>query len=119
MPNESLAKTLSKWRLRVASLLEHFDELPHLGAQISRLEMLLARANNLMTQQAVLTAQKQEVSKALAEVVVEGRKVMSFLDAGVRLHYGHRSEMLVAFGQQPFRGQRRVRLVGPDGRPIE
>jgi hypothetical protein len=118
MPNESLAKTLNKWRMRVAALLEHAEEVPHLSAQTSRLEMLLARAHDLLAQQALLTAQKQEVSKALAEVIGEGRKVMTFLDAGVRLHYGHRSELLVAFGQQPFRGQRRVRLVGPDGRPV-
>lgn len=70
-------------------------------------------------QQAALTAQKQEVSKALGEIINESRKMMTFLDTGLRLHYGNRSERLVAFGQQPFRSQPRVRIVGPDGRPIE
>jgi hypothetical protein len=119
MPNESYADTLSRMRFRVLTLAEYIEELPHLESQIGRLESLLNRAGDLMAQQAALTAQKQEVSKTLAEVVGEARKLMTFLDTGLRLHYGNRSERLVAFGQQPFRSQPRVRIVGPDGRPIE
>lgn len=85
----------------------------------NRLKSLLSRANELVAKQAALTAAKQEVSKELAEVIVEGRRVMAFMDAGLRLYYGNRSEKLVAFGQQPFRGlAARVRIVGPDGRPV-
>ena len=119
MPNESYAETLSRMRFRVATLLEHLEEIPHLEGQIGRLESLLNRASDLISQQAALTAQKQEVSKALGEVINESRKMMTYLDTGLRLHYGNRSERLVAFGQQPFRSQPRVRIVGPDGRPIE
>jgi hypothetical protein len=106
-------------QLRVKTLLEHREEIPHLEEHIGRLESLLNRASDLIAQQAALTAQKQEVSKVLGEVINESRKMMTFLDTGLRLHYGNRSERLVAFGQQPFRSQPRVRIVGPDGRPVE
>jgi hypothetical protein len=118
MPNESYAKTLSKLSFRSTAVEAHLEEVPNLRAPWNRLNELLVRAYDLTTRQAALTAAKQEVSKELAEVVTEGREVMAFLDAGLRFHYGRRSEKLVAFGQQPFRGlKRRAQILGPDGRP--
>jgi hypothetical protein len=40
------------------------------------------------------------------------------VDAGIREHYGTRSEKLVEFGQQPFRSQPRIKLIGLDGQPV-
>ena len=45
--------------------------------------------------------------------------MMAFVDAGVRQHYGNRSEKLAEFGLQPFRPQPRIRLVGPDGTTVK
>lgn len=119
MPNESYAKTISRLSFRCKALGANIGEVPQLRAPLDRLTSLLSRAEELVAKQAALTAAKQEVSKELAEVIMEGRKVMTFLDTGLRLHYGSRSEKLVGFGQQPFRGlPARVRIVGPDGRPI-
>jgi hypothetical protein len=119
MPNESYAKTLSKLSFRCMAVEANLDEVPDLRGPWNRMTWLLSRAYELTAKQAALTAAKQEVSKELAEVIMEGRRVMAFLDAGLRLHYGHRSEKLTEFGQQPFRGlPRRVRLLGPDGRPV-
>jgi hypothetical protein len=119
MPNESYAKTLSRLSFRSKAVEANLDEVPQLRIPWNRLTWLVHRAYELTAKQAALTAEKQEVSKELAEVISEGRKVMNFLDTGLRLHYGNRSEKLVAFGQQPFRGMpARVRLVGPDGQPV-
>jgi hypothetical protein len=119
MPNESYAKTLSKLAFRSKAVEASLEEVPHLRDPWDRLTLLLERAKELVAKQAALTAAKQEVSKELAEAIMEGRKVLTFLDTGLRLHYGSRSEKLVGFGQQPFRGlPPRVRIVGPDGRPI-
>lgn len=119
MPNESYDKTIERLHLRSRAVEAHLDEVPQLREPLSRLNMLLARASDLTAKQAALTAAKQEVSKELAEVVMEGRRVMAYVDAGLRFHYGRSSEKLVAFGQQPFRGlKRRVRILGPDGRPV-
>jgi hypothetical protein len=85
----------------------NIEEVPQLRESLDRLNALLARADDLLGQQASLMAAKQEVSKELAEVITEGRRVLSHVDAGLRFHYGRRSEKLVEFGQQPFRGLKR------------
>ena len=118
MPNESYAKTISRWSIRCKSVATNLDEVPHLAGPLNRLDELLARAFELTAKQRALTAAKQETSKELAAVIDEGRKVVTFLDSGLRLHYGNRSEKLVEFGQQPFRSEPRVRIVGPDGQPL-
>jgi hypothetical protein len=74
---------------------------------------------DLTAQQASLTAGKQEVSKRLAELVRGARKMLTFVDTGVKQHYGNQAEKLVEFGVQPFRSAPRVRLVGPDGQPLK
>jgi hypothetical protein len=119
MPNESYAKTLKKLSFRCQTIEANIEEVPQLRDPLQRLNALLERAQDLVAKQAALTAAKQEVSKELAEVIMEGRRVMAYMDTGLRFHYGSRSEKLVAFGQQPFRGlKRRAQLVGPDGRPV-
>lgn len=52
-------------------------------------------------------------------VLREMQFLNTFLNAGIREHYGNRSEKLVEFGLQPFRSQPRIRLVGPDGKPVK
>ena len=86
---------------------------------LAKLDALLNQAKELRAQQASLTASKQEVSKRLAEVLREAQFLTTFLDAGIREHYGNRSEKLVEFGLQPFRSQPRIRLIGLDGKPVK
>jgi hypothetical protein len=74
----------------------------------------------LTARQASLTAEKQEVTKRLVEINNEGQRLLTFVDAGIRAHYGPRSEKLVEFGQQPFRSQPRIKLVEVvDGKPVK
>ena len=104
MPNESYDRTMRKLRFRCRAVEANLEEVPQLREPLDRLNALLARADELLGQQAVLAAAKQEVSKELAGVIGEGRRVLAFIDNGLRFHYGRRSEKLVEFGQQPFRG---------------
>lgn len=113
------AQGKKKWEIRGKALDAHAAELPHLEIKRLRLHELIALATNLTGEQASLTARKQEVSKRLGEVMQEGNTLVAFLDAGVKEHYGNRAEQLVEFGLQPFRGRRRVLLVGPDGKPLK
>jgi len=108
-----------KWERRDAALSANATELPHLETKQLRLKELRVLAADLTTEQAALTARKQEVSKRLAEVMKEGNTLVAFLDAGVKQHYGNRAEKLVEFGLQPFRSQPRIRLVGLDGKPLK
>ncbi|HSG41060.1 MAG TPA: hypothetical protein VLE27_15590, partial [Thermoanaerobaculia bacterium] len=98
------------------SLEANTADLQHLEAHRARLAELLNRAQALSSQQAALTASKQEVSKELLGVIAEGRKLATFLRVGVRQHYGTRAEKLVEFGLQPFRGRRRPAAAEP---PVE
>jgi len=105
--------------LRSKALAANSVELPQLEISRGKLDGLLGEVKDLTAQQASLTASKQEVSKRLAELMRDGEILRGFLDAGVKEHYGNRSEKLVEFGLQPFRPQPRIRLVGPDGKPLK
>ena len=119
MPYQKYAVVLHKLGLRVKALAANIEEFPHLKGPLARLSEMLDVLKNLMTEQARLTAQRQEVSKKISELSNEAQKLMTFLDAGVKQHYGHRSERLTEYGLQPFRSKPRVRKVGPDGKPLK
>ena len=90
------------------ALAANIAEFPHLAEPLARLREMLDGLRNLMAEQARLTAQRQEVSKQVAEMSNQVQKLMTFLDAGVKQHYGHRSERLTEYGLQPFRSKPRV-----------
>lgn len=104
--------------LRRKALEANIAELPQLEVPLRKIDAVLTEMNGLSAQQASLTASKQGVTKRLREINLEGQRLLTFVDAGVREHYGTRSERLVEFGQQPFRSQPRLQLVGEDGKPV-
>jgi hypothetical protein len=99
------------------SLAANAGELPHLETQRTRFDGILVRVSDLAAQQVDLTARKQEITRQMAALLLEGRELLTFLKAGVRQHFGRRAEKLVAFGLQPFRS--RARKAGPDGPPLK
>jgi hypothetical protein len=107
MANETYGTTLNGWQELSTSMAANSGDIPHLEAHRVRLAELLRQAQEITTQQAALTASKQEASKKLLDVVLEGRKIATFLRAGVKQHYGNRAEKLVEFKLRPFRGRRR------------
>lgn len=119
MARQNRAVVQKKLELRSKALAANSNELPHLEVPVGKFEVLLGQVKELTAEQASLTAQKQEVSKRLSEVLREVQFLSTFLDAGIRQHYGNRSEKLVEFGLRPFRSQPRIRLVGPDGKPVK
>jgi len=119
MPYQRYAVVHQKLESRSKALGANIEELPHLSSRVARLDELLALLKELTAEQARLTAMRQEVSKQIAELTDEGQKLMTFLDAGIRQHYGNRSEKLAEYGLQPFRSKPRVRRVGPDGKPLK
>ncbi len=119
MARQTSAVILQKLELRRTALDVNKEELPQMEIPLREVDVSLAEMKDLTAQQASLTAAKQDVSKRLEVVSSKAQKLMTFVDAGIRQHYGNRSEKLVEFGQQPFRSQPRVRLVGVDGRPVK
>ena len=119
MPGKTYPVIQKKLELKSKALEANREELPHLETHRGKIDGVLDDVKDLTVQQASLTAAKQEVSKRLAERMREGEALMAFVDAGVRHHYGNRSEKLAEFDLQPFRPQPRIRLVGPDGKTVK
>ncbi|MEA2602060.1 MAG: hypothetical protein QOF89_3052 [Acidobacteriota bacterium] len=113
MARDQNGVTLSGWRQLGTSIVTNSGDLPHLETHRTQLGEILGRAENLSSQQATLTASKQDVSKQLQDVMDEGRKLATFLRAGVKQHYGNRAEKLVEFGLRPFRSRRRLTDAQP------
>ena len=80
-------------------------DLPHLEGPRGRLDKIYTEARQVAQQQAALTATKQEASKRLKVLLVEGKRVANGLSRFLKEHYGTRSEKLTEFGLKPFRGR--------------
>jgi hypothetical protein len=108
MPRQTNAQgqTLDNWRRLIKSLLANLGELPHLEAMCAKLAAMTDLALELVSEQRLLASRRQETSKKLQELLVEGRRIADFLQTGIRAHYGTRSEKLTEYGIQPFRGRK-------------
>ncbi|HEX3129671.1 MAG TPA: hypothetical protein VH394_20200 [Thermoanaerobaculia bacterium] len=105
-PRKSYAQIYGNWIGLAAGLEANEADLPHLDSPRQELTDLMAEAQNLLAQQAAQAAAKQETTKRLQELIDRGLKLATFLRVGVKQHYGTRSEKLVEFHLQPFRGRR-------------
>ena len=99
-------ETRDNWLRLLPALLANAADFPHLEAPRLQLESITVQVDDLLTQQAALSASKQDVSKRLQALIAEGRQLAAFLRAGVKQRYGTRSEKLAAFHLQPFRGRK-------------
>lgn len=61
------------------------------------------RGNESLSGSVTAPATKQETTKRLRTLLAEGRKLATFLRAGVKQRYGNRAEKLVEFGLAPLR----------------
>jgi hypothetical protein len=81
-------------------------DLPHLDGVRTRLEKLLADAQEAAKQQAALVASKQEATLRLRTLLAEGQRVATGAQKMLQENYGLRAEKLAEFGLQPFRGRK-------------
>ncbi|HEX4962242.1 MAG TPA: hypothetical protein VF173_15510 [Thermoanaerobaculia bacterium] len=103
------------WRQLLTTLAANATELAHLEPLRVLLAAQLDRAVEFNAQQAGLTASKQESSKKLQEVMVEGQRLATLIRSAIKQHYGIRAEKVAEFGVQPFRGK--SRKVAPASEP--
>lgn len=117
MARNSNPETLAEWRRLIQPLPTNQADTPYLEGHYTRLSALLTQVEDIEKQQAALTAAKQEASKQLKALVVEGRKVAAFIKAGLREKYGRGAEKLVEFGLRPFRGKKTAKPEEPEVQP--
>ena len=113
MARNTYAETFAGWRRLIKPLSTNNGDTPYLEGHRARLEALLAQVTEIETQQATLTASKQEMSKQLKALTVEGNSVAAFLKSGIRERYGRTAEKLVEYGLQPFRGNKTTKPEEP------
>lgn len=101
------AGMIGEWQKLIATLEANAADLTHAEVPKNDLAAMLARAQGIFLEQAALTATKQEKSKQLKDVMTEGQRLANALRVLVRQRYGIRSEKLVEFNLQPFRGRKR------------
>jgi len=102
------AGMLGEWGRWTTALSPKDAKLEHLEALRAQLEALTARGQELIRKQSEWTAFKQDASKELRGLMVEGQRLVTLLRVAVRQSYGISSEQLAKFGIQPFRGRRKA-----------
>jgi hypothetical protein len=95
--------TLNGWEHLLASMETNAQDFPQLDTYRAQLKAKLEAARMASAQQAAMEATKQEATKSLQTLLVEGRKLATFLRGGVKQRYGDKSEKLVEFGLRPAR----------------
>jgi len=119
MPRTPTDETVADWE-KLASKVdqETRDRDPAIELAYSKLTAYLAEINQLITKRNFYEARKQEATHGIQGLLEKGRLEATFLRAGLKMRYGRRSETLVRFGIQPFRGQKRKKKK-PEGPPDE
>jgi len=82
------------------------DQLQGLEALRLKLTGVVTQTLDLSKQQAAFQASKQEASKKLRQLLIEGQSVANVIRTAVKDHFGPREEKIVEFGIQPFRGRK-------------
>ena len=105
--SNSYADTVNGWEEQLTAIEQNIADLPQTEIPRQRLRTILTQTRAFSAEQAVFTASKQEASKRIQFLLVEGRKLSTVLRTIIREHYGNRSEKLAEFGLQPLRGRPR------------
>ena len=108
---------LGDWQWSLNTFAANAADLAHLETSRAKLEGIFQKAQEVATQQAALTASRQDLSQQMKKLVLDGQRVMSVLRVSLKDHYGPRSEKLAEFGLQPFRGRNRKSKPGPQTEP--
>ena len=104
--NTRQSDVIKQWQTLVSALADNIGDLEHLSTRFVKLQDILAESIQVLQEQAAARASKQTASRRLEGLLSDGQKVATFLGAGIREHYGNRSEKLAEFHLQPFRGRR-------------
>ena len=118
MPKQnSYADHLKEWEDTVASVAANASDLPQLEGARVQLEKMLVELRELLNQQAVHTASKQQISKRLRRLTADGKTKAAMMRSVLKDHYGNTNEKLVEFGVQPFRARRRKAATTEEPNP--
>jgi hypothetical protein len=104
--SNSYAETVNGWDELLTALEQNSAELPQLEIPRERLQTLVTQIRSFATEQAAMTASRQQATERVYFLLAQGRKLATVLRTAVREHYGNRSEKVAEFGLQPLRPRR-------------
>lgn len=118
MPDKNTyGEHLKKWETTLDALEANAGELPQLEGARAKLTDLIGKLRELLKEQALHRANKQQTSKRLLTVFSQGRKVTTMVRAVLKEHYGNTNEKLVEFLIQPRRTRSRKPVADPEPEP--
>jgi hypothetical protein len=103
--SKSFGEVFNHMGLLASGLTANASELPHLEVHRLKLVTVVGEVQDLLSEKKIQTSVKQDLSRRVEALLDQGSKLASFLRAGVKQHYGTRSEKLVEFDLPPFRGR--------------
>jgi hypothetical protein len=103
--SKSFGEVVSHWSLLGAGLAANAGDIPHLDGHRLLLQGITTQALGVLSEQKIQAAAKHVLSRRVEILLDQGTKLASFLRAGVKQHYGTRSEKLTEFDLLPFRGK--------------
>ena len=106
------------WQSLMGKVEANKDEVPQLEPFRLQLGVVLNEALKINLQQEDTKATKQEASKRLRKLSLEGNRLAALLRQGIKQHYGVREEQIAKFGLQPFRGRKAKPAPGEPVTPI-
>jgi DNA-binding protein H-NS len=107
MPRTRISETVGDWAfLNEVVTPETTAGSPHLQQAHAKLQGFLDEVRRLQAEQADYQARKQEATRRINEILEEGRRLASHIRGMLKVEMGIKSEELVRFGIQPFRGRK-------------
>src|SRR5258706_13468889 len=97
----SHAGTLGDLQRLSVTMESNKEQLPDLEPFRLKLAGVVTRLLDASQQQAALRASKQESSKRVRRLVIEGKSVANVVRKAVKDHFGPREEKIAEFGLQP------------------
>jgi hypothetical protein len=122
MPKSSFLDFTGEWNQCMLAYDANAEDLAHLRPQRDDLGLAYSRAMTLSNRQDALRAELNQTTKDLNETMTQGKDLTSRLKAGVKGHYGAKSEKLIEFQMKPLRPRQRAKpetveaskLIPPD-----
>ena len=96
----------------ITALLANAGELQYMEGTRLRMEQVLNATRAVAQEQASLTAAKQDASRRILRLILDGQRLVTAARKMLRAHYGLDAEKLAEFGVQPFRGRNRRKAPG-------
>lgn len=103
MPKTSYADVITEWERLLSAVDDHTAKLAGSQAQRQALAAHVDELKSVKARQVAATATRQECTRLMETMVVEGKVLAIQLRGSVKAHIDPRSELLVQFGMAPQR----------------